>query len=92
MSVARAQREISSEEFAEWVEFEQESPGEPERSDMRAALVAATTFNVMRAKGPAAKLQDFLLRFGRPRQQDWREMKAHFEMWAAMKSKPKGKR
>lgn len=48
------------------MEFEQESPGEPERSDWRAALIACTVANSMRAKGPPLQPKEFLLKFSRP--------------------------
>lgn len=82
MSVARAQREISSEEFAEWMQYEQEDPGEPERSDWRAALVACTVANSMRAKGPPMQPKDFLLKFTRPA--DDRDVRSKWEGFARM--------
>ena len=41
MSVRRAQEEISSREFIEWLAFDSIDPGEPVRSDMNAAMISS---------------------------------------------------
>lgn len=48
MSVSRAQREISSPEFAEWMAFAAIEPFGSVREDQRAGAVAATIANVNR--------------------------------------------
>jgi len=68
MSVARAQCEINSKEFGEWLAYEEISPGDPERADLRAALISCTMANVMKAKkGKPLQIKDFLLKFDLPR-------------------------
>lgn len=68
MSVARAQQEISAREFAEWAAFDRMNPGEPERGDYRAALIA---FTVARALGAEnVKLEDFVLEFGKRKENE----------------------
>lgn len=64
--MAEWQRVMSSKEFAEWRAFDITSPGEPERSDLQAALVSHVIANVNRDKKKRARpfaLSDFLLRF-----------------------------
>ncbi len=64
MSVARAQREISSQEFTEWIAFAEMEPFGEARADMRAALIASTIANVNRGRGVRAfSIGDFMLRF-----------------------------
>lgn len=48
MSVWRAQREVSSREFAEWMAYATLEPFGPEREDQRAGVVAATLANINR--------------------------------------------
>lgn len=50
MSVARAQREISSREFAEWMAYDLIDPIGARRADYHAALIAASIFNARRTK------------------------------------------
>ena len=82
MPVARAQKEISSKEFAEWMAYEQLSPGYPEREDAQAAVVAQTVYNMMRAKGRARPLKDFLLNFRVPERRPAEEMMMTLLSWA----------
>jgi hypothetical protein len=51
MSVAQAQREIDSQEFASWLAYDRISPFGEERADLRSAIVAATLANANRGKG-----------------------------------------
>ena len=48
MSVRRAQLEIDSQEFAEWMAYSALEPFGPERDDERAGAIAATIANVYR--------------------------------------------
>ena len=50
MTVAKAQREISSAEFAEWIAYDRIDPFGEERADLRAAIIAATVANAFRGK------------------------------------------
>jgi len=50
MSVARAQEEISSYEFAEWQAYAELEPFGETRADMRAGTIAATIANTQRTK------------------------------------------
>lgn len=67
MAVAEAQRKISSREFVEWLAIERiDGPGEPERSDLRMALVDWHLHQMLAGKrGPRVKLADLMLRFER---------------------------
>ena len=76
MSVRRAQIEISSREFAEWVAYEEESPGYPERGDLNAAFVCKTLVDVMSSKkGTRYSVQDFMPKFDKKRQRTFPTMK-----------------
>lgn len=64
MSVARAQAEIDSREFAEWIAFGELEPFGPERDDLRSAIVASTVANANRGRGQRAFTPaDFMPRF-----------------------------
>lgn len=64
MSVRRAQKEIDSREFAEWMAFGRIEPWGEERDDIRSAMLLQFLFNSFRGeKQKAAKLEDFLMRF-----------------------------
>ncbi len=62
MSVAQAQREISSREFAEWFALDKlVEPFGDIRGDLQAGVVASVAANCMGAK---TKPSDFVLKFG----------------------------
>ncbi len=64
MSVAEAQREISSPEFAEWMAYDQLEPMGEQRADLRMGIMAATLANVNRGRGQRAfKPADFMPQF-----------------------------
>lgn len=55
---------ISMKQFFEWQAYASLEPFDEVRGDYRAALIASTLVNVHRKKGrPAARLENFLLRF-----------------------------
>jgi hypothetical protein len=60
MSVRRAQEEIGSREFCEWVAFNRLDPIGLERADVNAALVATVIANANR--DPAKRAEPFALR------------------------------
>lgn len=67
MSVARAEREISSREFAEWFALDKlVEPFGDERADLRAGIIASTVANSVGNKTTAA---DFVLEFGEPEEE-----------------------
>lgn len=71
MSVARAQREIDSREFAEWMAYSIIEPFGPEREDQRAGMVAALIANVYRdskKKSDPYTVEDFFPRYSDTRQ------------------------
>ena len=84
MSVRRAQAEIDSAEFAEWMAIDRLDPYGAERADLRSGIVAATFANAFRKKGGRAfKAADFMPKFRQaPRQQGWRQMKATMTQFA----------
>lgn len=69
------QTRMSSAEFAEWQAYNRIEPGEPYRSDLRAALISQTIANFLKSKGPMFKLEDFLLKFEQKKQQTVEEAK-----------------
>jgi len=84
MSVARTQREISSREFGEWMAYDEISPGDPERADLRAALISCTMANVMKTKkGRPLQIKNFLLKFDLPARKTAEEVKAKLLSWKA---------
>ncbi len=66
MSVQRAQQEISSVEFAEWLAFQRTNPSGEERADIRNALLCYVVASVVGGKGH--KLEDFIIDFERESQ------------------------
>lgn len=88
MSVRRAQLEIDSREFGEWIAYNQISPGGPERADARAALIACTVANATPRKGGRRyKIKDFLLNFGKqaaPVRRKAEDIKAKLLHWKGM--------
>jgi hypothetical protein len=64
MSVKRAQADIDSSEFAEWVAFNGLEPFGESRGDLRSAIVACTIANAHRGKRRRAfKVDDFMPKF-----------------------------
>jgi hypothetical protein len=60
MSVARAQREISAREFAEWMAYDRIDPIGRDRDDWRAVFLAAMLANIHRPKNKRPyRLKDF---------------------------------
>jgi hypothetical protein len=57
MSVKRAQQEIDSAEFSEWLAYNTLNPFGDERRDFRAAMIASTTANV---QGNKTTIDDFM--------------------------------
>jgi len=86
MSVFRAQREISSKEFAEWMAYDRIEPGEPHRSDWRSAMLAWVISQAMSSKRTRTKISDFLPKFenniGSEETKDWRSIKQRMLSWA----------
>ncbi len=71
MSVRRAQAEIDSAEYAEWIAFHSIEPFSYERSENMLCLVAAILANTHRDKGTRAyKPDDFKPQYGRKRVED----------------------
>ena len=97
MSVARAQQEVSSREFAEWQAYDRLDPIGDERADIAAGIVASVVANTNRDERKRAepfKPGDFMANYdGRaPAREDSRVMVEKLKMGlrAAVKSK-KGK-
>jgi hypothetical protein len=63
MSVARAQDEISATEFGRWLVFDRLEPGEPGRSDARAASIAYWIFKSAAGGKGDVKMPQFLHKF-----------------------------
>lgn len=85
MSVAKAQMEIDSYEFSEWMGYEKISPADPERSDLRAALICATIANTFRSKkSKTYKVTDFMIRFTEPIKRSAKELRMKIKAIAAL--------
>ena len=66
MSVRRAQSEIDSSEFAEWIAYHSIDPFTIDKSEYLLGVVAAILANVHRKKGARAfKPDDFMPKYGR---------------------------
>ena len=65
MSVRRAQEEISSTEFMEWIAYERLDPGDPERGDFRTANICFWIHRqyLSRPDQKKQKIQDYLIDF-----------------------------
>jgi hypothetical protein len=68
MSVRRAQREISSAEFSEWMAYDLIDPIGERRADIRAGIIAAAVANTRRRKksDPVAKPETYMPKFYEP--------------------------
>jgi len=60
MSVAAAQHQISSREFAEWLAFDRIDPIGDERGDLQAATVAAAVTAPHMGRGRRVTARDFM--------------------------------
>lgn len=94
MSVRRAQREIDSREFAEWIAYDGIEPFGEDRGDLRAGIIAATIANANRGKNSSPfHPKDFMPDFERKhKQQTDEEMQAFMRsVTARLGGKIKGK-
>lgn len=86
MSIRRAQREIDSREFAEWVAEYRIEPWGEIRSDLRAGIVASAALAPYCKRGQEPRPIDLMPKFGkqatRPKQSE-AEMKAIWKRAAA---------
>lgn len=81
MSLRRAQQEIDSREFAEWVALYTLEPFGPERLDLAAARIAATV--AAGASGKSQRLQDHMPDFGSaPMRQSKQQVRNAIQGWA----------
>lgn len=83
MSVNRAQLEITSAEFAEWMAYYNVEPFGEERADLRQAITTSVLANAHRGKGKAPyKTTDFMPKFKGKVKQTVKEMSAIFKNFA----------
>jgi hypothetical protein len=84
MSIARAQAEISPEEFWSWVAFDRIEPIGGRRADIHAGIIASVMANCNRAKNAKTfKPEDFIPKWGeRLKPQDPMLLKRKVEMFA----------
>lgn len=85
MSIKRAQQEIDSAEFSEWIAYAHLEPFGEERADLRMGILASTFVNMMSAKGKRYQPKDFMPKFGPTEQMSVEQMKARFAMATGMK-------
>lgn len=84
---------MSSKEFGEWIAYDGIDPGDPSRSDLRAALIACTVANTVKAKGRPYEIKQFLLRFDLPGRKTMQEVKTKLLAWkAGLQVKGRGKK
>jgi len=84
MSVRRVQQEVDSWEFTAWQVYDELDPGDPERSDVRSAMLCSVVANAHRSKGRAFTPKDFMLDFSPPpARQDKRGLKNKANAWLA---------
>lgn len=75
MSVAQAQEDIDSREFAGWLAYNEIDPFGEERADLRAGIIASVTANAFGKRGSSHRPRDFMPDFDRrSRQQTVMEM------------------
>ncbi len=83
---------MSSAEFVMWKSYYQNNPFGEERGDIRCGIVASTIANVNRKKSAKPfKIQDFMPKFEKPKQQSVEEMQARFRMAANIEKHNKEK-
>lgn len=63
MSVRRAQQEVDSREFSEWLAYDRLDPIGGERLDLNTALIVSAIMNSNRSKGPSIKPSEVMLDF-----------------------------
>ena len=83
------QSKISSSEFGEWIAYERISPTDPERQDLRFAVLCYHLVHLMGdTKGKDYKITDFMLNFDESRvaltDEEKRERSRNF--WRAVKN------
>ncbi len=77
MPVARAQEEISSAEFAEWIAMNTIEPFTVNRTESMLSIIACILANVHRKKGaPEYRPEDFIPSYGPKRRQSADEIMA----------------
>jgi len=85
MSVRRAQQEIDSREFGEWLAYMSREPLAEDRADYQTALLALITASAYSSKGKQPKLEDFLPDYWgerKPQKMSMGEMKSMVMAWA----------
>jgi len=84
MSIARAQAEISPDEFRSWLAFDRIEPLGGRRADVHAGIIASVVANCNRAKnGKAFKPEEFIPRWGeRQKAADPAVLARKFDMFA----------
>lgn len=82
MSVARAQEEISSAAFADWIAYYSIDPWGGERSDNMLANLTAVVANVSGRLKQKVTPKDFLPKYGRPIKQSSSNIGARIKLFA----------
>lgn len=76
--------EMSAPQLLQWMQVYRTDPWGEERADLRNASLMALLYNLLRRKGPARKVRDFMPRFtARPAQRP-EQMLALLKMAASM--------
>lgn len=85
MSVRRAQQEISSREFSEWIAYDWVEPFGPDRDDLRQGITSAMLYNSHRPRGSrVADPSDYVLSSDRtgPDKVSDEELERKMNAWA----------
>ncbi len=84
MSVRRAQEEINSAEFSEWMAFYNVEPFGVDRNDLPIAILGKRICDMWKAKGsPPFDIDYFLPNIGKP---EWKEAMSPMEMQHKIKT------
>ena len=76
MTVSELLARISARELAEWIAWYNIEPFGESRADLRSAIIACVVHNShCTKKGQMKKVNDFMTKFGPPKQMDWRIIK-----------------
>ena len=69
---------LTARELMNWIAFYELEPWGEKRADLRAGIIASTTYNMQRGKGSALKASDFMPDFEPQKAQTVAEMQAIF--------------
>ena len=76
MTVRELLSRLTSKELSEWMAWYNVEPFGEARADLRSAIVACVVHNInCTKKSQMKKVNDFMPKFGPPKQMDWKDIK-----------------